>query len=440
MAQEFGRGTASGGGLYPAQIYLVTGSNQSLKPGVYQYGSGQHVLYQIRCGDLLSPLSQNLIQPDERSPLFSQYLVIAIDFWSNCFKYNNFGYHVCTQDVGATLASLQMICRAMAIPIRTFLNFHDRAVNELIGADGNTESAFAVIGLGDAVPLPLNNLRKERSEPIPQTPRPWQRSRYVKIPDDFLNIHRQLLIGDRSSLFRPEVSEDSERTKKEIESYVTDYKKDGPIDVDLKRRLPSILLARRSAWSSMSSRHPIGADKMLKLLDFISRFEAVHEMHDVLPTGSLSLYLRVNKVDDMSPGGYLWHDQEKSAIPVSTEHVSFWQSTYSMDNYNIDETSCIVFVVGNLPEVVALYGPRGYRILNAYVGRLAQRAYVGAAALELDCGVVLGVKAQEVKRIYRLPSQHNVFLAIYLCPKQRRVEMFDFRLISEVPRGAYESI
>jgi hypothetical protein len=105
-----------------------------------------------------------------------------------------------------------------------------------------------------------------------------------------------------------------------------------------------------------------------------------------------------------------------------------------MTNYNIDEVACTLFLTGDLHSAVERYGARGYRILNAYVGMTAQLCYVGAAAAQMDCGAVLGVRAMTLKDALGLDAWENVFLAIYLSQAQKRYEMFSFNLVPGVTK------
>src|SRR5215204_1580085 len=48
----YGRPAASGGGMYPYELYLVTGGGRALLPGVYHYDTAHHALEQLVAGDV----------------------------------------------------------------------------------------------------------------------------------------------------------------------------------------------------------------------------------------------------------------------------------------------------------------------------------------------------------------------------------------------------
>ncbi|MEK8169118.1 hypothetical protein NKH77_02645 [Streptomyces sp. M19] len=49
---NWSRGTASGGGLYPAAVYWVSGASGPLTPGVYHYAPRHHAVQRLLAGDV----------------------------------------------------------------------------------------------------------------------------------------------------------------------------------------------------------------------------------------------------------------------------------------------------------------------------------------------------------------------------------------------------
>lgn len=428
LAQEYGRGAASGGGLYPAQLYVVAGSGEQPGEGVYHYSSAQHALVPVRFGAWTEQLAHAVAEQGEEG-VFPYYVIISVDFWTNCFKYHNFGYHVCSQDAGVMLGALELACDALGIAQRSFLAFDDATVNQAVGADGRSESAFVVVGLGNArtaAPALADHAGDDQCPPSPA--RAWNRSRSVKIPPDLIDVHQLTMMGPDqvascvAALTQPAKAPKSSATQPVLDSRV-------------RAGLPSILLARRSAWGSLNGGAAVDKEDLLALLDFVWQHavSGANSVREPIPPGSVGLCVRVNAVGDLGRGAYHWDGQERCLVPMPSEDLKTWQSTYSMGNYNIDEVGCILFVTGNLPSLVEQYGSRGYRILNAYVGRIAQFAYVAAAALKLDCGAVLGVRAKLVKRVMQLGENENVCIGFYVSKPQDPQHLFDFSLVPDVP-------
>jgi len=414
--QEFARGTASGGGLYPTQIYVASQPTRDLGAGVYHYATAYHALTPVKFGDW----NRSIAHSAAHSSVHPIYLILTSDFWANCFKYHNFGYHVCSEDIGAVLATIQLVCDAFGIEQRTYLSFLDASANEVVGADGKSESVFAFVGLGPATGISDAKLLPAVTNATTRVPLHWQKSRSVNIPTRLAEIHQLTSLNECPLL--PESMPVAVNNKASHQSVAR----------TLRHSLPAILLARRSAWGSMRGSCPMQARTLTELLYFVESYLNKADIREPLPEASLQFYVRVNSVQGFEPGTYRYDPREGLLQPTPSVPLKVWQSTYSMENYNIDETGCILFIVGNLPRIVDLYGARGYRILNAYAGMAAQLTYASSAALGLDCGVVLGVRAQHVKSTLLLDQDQNVVLAIYLSKAQTRVELFNFNLLPDV--------
>jgi SagB-type dehydrogenase family enzyme len=411
--QEYRRGSASGGGLYPTQIYVVSGGDP-LPCGIYRYVPGHHRLIPLRRGDHRPAMAAATAR--EATETSQCYLVLTSDLWQNCFKYNNFGYHVCTQDVGAMLAMIRLVLRAFGVDQQVCLRFADVAVNAVLGAPRDQEVALAVVGLG-----PNEAVASGEPTVSASVARPRQRSQRPCIPATVLALHEAALLDARqvpiAGILRPGMA-DAEGE---------------PFDLAVIDRLPEVLLKRRSAWGSMRSAAPLPAAQLKALLGFMTRHGGAANAvaDDPVPAGSVELLLQSLNVQELATGGYRWDPDEARCEAISQSSPRAWQSTYGMLNYNLDEAVCLVFVTGDLDKMIERHGERGYRVLNARIGMMAQLAYSAAAALSLDCGIVLGMRAQRVKQLLELPPSRDVMLAIYLGGSTATSESFDFNFLRQ---------
>jgi SagB-type dehydrogenase family enzyme len=415
--QEYRRGSASGGGLYPTQIYVVSGGDP-LPAGIYRYDPGHHRLIPLRRGDRRAAVvAAAAIDP----PASSQcYLVLTSDLWQNCFKYNNFGYHVCTQDVGAMLATIGLVLQAFGVERQIRLRFEDAAVGDLLGTPRDQEIALAIVAIGGEE---ASAAVGEAAMPASAAPvaRPRQRSRRAAIPREILELHEATMLDAAQvpigPVPRPAVADP------DVESF----------DTAVLDRLPAVLLERRSAWGSMRPVTPVPAAKLYDLLSFMSRHASAQSAvaDDAVPGGTIELVLQSLNVQGIPAGAYRWDPSVGSCEALSRSSPHAWQSTYAMLNYNLDDAGCLIFVTGDLDTMLTCHGPRGYRVLNARIGMMAQLAYVAAAALSLDCGVVLGARAQRVKRLLDLSPARDVMLAIYVGGAAAPSELFDFQFLRQ---------
>ena len=126
-AASYFRAAMSAGNLHPVEAYVV-GDDRSVR----HYHPLQHALTTLRAGDG-SPIA----------------IVLTGIPWRTAWKYGERGWRHLWWDSGAAVANLLALSDAAYVS----LEFDDEAVNGLVGVDGRSEFALAVVHLQD-VPLP----------------------------------------------------------------------------------------------------------------------------------------------------------------------------------------------------------------------------------------------------------------------------------------------
>lgn len=442
----WGRGTASGGGMYPVEIYLVAGASGPLLPGVYHYATGHHALERLLTGDVTATVRAALgaadpgdIKPGDADPGDTNpgdadhYLLASIKFWKNSFKYNSFCYHVVTQDLGALLGSWDLLGRAIGAPLQRTLSFAPDPLDDLLGLDGDGESVFAVVPLPwatdgnpavdegrrvgggrvvDGNPAadggPVGGPRVERT--------PFERSRTILTFPQVTQVHR----AAKGRAARPAASALAAIAPTDLPGEPVPLP---PPDLDrLDQPLSTVLRNRQSSFGRFRRPPELTAAQVGTTLAFAA--SARHRPADVkLPDGTPALtrlWLFANHVDGLDPGTYAYVPADAYAYvpadadlpaaggssagtrssaghgllpvrPAPPEGMpAFLQRQYFLTNYTMGQVGAVLAISGRLDAILAAYGPAGYRVLNAEVGAVAQYAYCATTALELGCGAVLG--------------------------------------------------
>ena len=124
----YGRGTPSGGGLYPTEIYWACGSSGPLLPGVYHYDNAHHAMERLAIGNVTAAI-QNAVFAHPAAIATDQFLLLSLNFWKNSFKYNNLSYHLVTQDLGALLGSLRFIAAGFDYDLQFLQWYQDEKLN-----------------------------------------------------------------------------------------------------------------------------------------------------------------------------------------------------------------------------------------------------------------------------------------------------------------------
>ncbi|PMR60429.1 nitroreductase [Verrucosispora sp. ts21] len=390
----WGRGTASGGGMYPVEVYLVAGASAPVLPGVYHYDTGRHMLQRLLVGDAGGSIRAGLAGPEDAD----SFLVASLRFWKNSFKYNSFCYHVVTQDLGALLGSWELLASALGVPLRRLLCFDPAPMDRLLGFDSDQQSVFAVVPLqwsaeaagtrdpavptrvgdgGVTPPVQIHYAAHERSKRVRQFPAVTEVHRAAAHPPAtvdpaaVVDAAPRPLSGEPVALPEPRL--------------------------DLLDRPLSTVLATRSSSFGRFRRPP---ELTVAELGTTLAFAAAGRPHPAdagLPADAPALtrlWVFANHLDGLPAGGYAYCPRRHALLPAAPEPAvgmsAFLQQHYFLTNYTMGQVGAVLAISGRLDAVLDAYGPRGYRILNAEIGAVAQRVYCATTAQRVGCGAVLG--------------------------------------------------
>ncbi|MFU8874096.1 SagB family peptide dehydrogenase [Micromonospora sp. SL4-19] len=392
----WGRGTASGGGMYPVELYLVAGSSGPLLPGVYHYGTGQHVLERLLVGDVSGTVRA---AAGDSAGTADSFLVASIRFWKNSFKYNSFCYHVVTQDLGALLGSWDLLARALGAPLPRLLGFDPAPVDRLLGFDGDRESVFAVVPLtweGGHPAVDGGGATRTGSAGEPAATADvrvrypaFERSRRLREFPAVTAVHRAAAAPATPAAAALAGAAPRALTGEPVTL-------PGPLLERLERPLSAVLATRSSSFGRFRRPPDLTAAELGTTLAFAAAGR--HHPADVgLPADAPALtrlWVFANHVGGLATGSYAYCPRRHTLLPAGPEPdggmSAFLQQQYFLTNYTMGQVGAVLAISGRLDAVLDAVGPRGYRILNAEIGAVAQRAYCAASAQRVGCGAVLG--------------------------------------------------
>lgn len=141
------RTAPSAGGLYPIETYLAVNNVSNIQSGIYHYEVLYHTLAQINPGfkgDELARAALGQIMVASAPVVFIFSAIIQRSRW----KYGQRAYRYIYMDAGhiaQNLALAAVSCRMGSCQIAAFL---DDEVNQIIGLDGNEETAIYMSTVG----------------------------------------------------------------------------------------------------------------------------------------------------------------------------------------------------------------------------------------------------------------------------------------------------
>jgi SagB-type dehydrogenase family enzyme len=419
----YGRGTASGGGLYPVVIYLLLRDRLGQHPGVYQYDDAHHALTRLRLGSFEPFLTTaiNFQEADSADLL----VILTVRFWKSLFKYHNFGYQVASQDVGACVGSMEQVGHALGWNTTTIYWFRDRLISSLLGLDDDNEAPFTILTVGkgnityESKHSPVASAADVSTQYLPNIRhRMYERSKRTFIPEMLLSVHKETLLEEVTRPVLPP-------SLLPLSIPLTPHKIMG---VDLR----TLLMHRETNWGLFRREPPLEAEVLKRVLEFVAygvQYKAdLYTSRVALP--SLRIALIAQNVTNLLPGvyDYGFGDAQLSRRNTWVSRSST-QPLYSLMNHNVDQVSALLVVVGRLEVILGTFGGRGIRVMNAEAGIAAQRAYLATAALSLGCGAALGFDAHRISEILGLDNNAEIpLLLIFVGHRCDEAFAYDFAL------------
>ncbi|MFJ4518867.1 nitroreductase family protein [Streptomyces sp. NPDC088816] len=380
----WGRGTPSGGGTYPWELYWAPGPGLPIAPGVLHYASGPHALERLTTGDPTPAIRAAL--PDDPGRHEGGFLLCTVRLWKNAYKYAELSYHLATHDLGALLGTWSALHRARAVPYRHHLWFDEPALNRVLGLDPRQESVHAVI------PLPWGGAgRAESAGTAPQSP-PVRRP-----PGEASRPTRAFARADaaRRATAAPAPVPSGPPADHRSPGSATGFVPLPPEPCVPARDLADVLSRRSSAFGRMDPSRSLSMEELAVILR--SGADGPHSAGLPRLTG-LSVLAR--RVRGLAPGAYHYDRARHGLVPAAGPGPGaadgLTQRHYAMQNYAVDQAAALVAFTWRPRPALETLGPRAYRAAHAESGAASQYVSLAAQSMGIACGIVLGMDARAV--------------------------------------------
>jgi SagB-type dehydrogenase family enzyme len=142
------RAVASGGALYPLELYVVAFKVDGLEHGIYHYGVETGHLDLVRPMDPFSAFKDVVTWQGVDIDNASLAIVITAAFRRSTVKYLDRGYRMVLMEVGEAAQNLSLVATSMDLGACLLGGFNDDLLSDLLDIDGVDEAPLLPVLIG----------------------------------------------------------------------------------------------------------------------------------------------------------------------------------------------------------------------------------------------------------------------------------------------------
>jgi SagB-type dehydrogenase family enzyme len=400
------RSAPSAGGLYPAEVYLISRGTEFLPAGLYSYQGQSHSLLLFWESDVWTNLQSACFW----NPVLENTdiaVVTSAIFYRSAWRYEDRAYRRIFLDTGHLLGNIELSASINDYRAHLIGGFNDSQMNELLYLDSEKESVMTVIPLADLLNIQQNLPHSTTALPSATT------TFYPEIPEgELLNsLHRATIIATDEKIeatVTPSNWEDKYNFPFCLKVSVTSRPVNWGEDlIDLE----STILKRRStrAYSGAS----LSLDELRALLHFTYQPQDYAGQNldpnpDYFALDLLETFIAVSAVTGLEEGCYYYAPKAQELRQIRFKNFRQELHYLCLGQDLGRDAAAVVFHTADLSKAVAKYGDRVYRYLHADAGHLGQRLNLAAIHLGLGVSGIGGFFDDQVNEVLGIPWDEAV--------------------------------
>lgn len=142
------RTAASGGGLYPVQLYVVSFNNKGLTPGIYRYQPLHNTLLPIKTESVMEDFISCFTGSTDMFKTCSTVFILAAKPWRSLRKYGNKGLRFVFHETGAISQNIHLAATALGIGTLDYASYYEDELHKLLQFDGISKCVLHTIIAG----------------------------------------------------------------------------------------------------------------------------------------------------------------------------------------------------------------------------------------------------------------------------------------------------
>lgn len=404
------RSAPSAGGLYPAEIYLVSRGTPLLPGGLYNYQARSHTLIHFWESDTWNKLQVACFwHPILENTQLA--LIVTAVFSRSAWRYQDRAYRRICLDTGHLLGNVELAGALNDYRPHLIGSFMDEAVNQILYLDPEQEGAIAVIPLA-------NLLEVKQNLPLAKTivPAPTQMD-YPNIPEgqllSYFHQATQLPINPHTKVNWKLTTTDTKRADKynfpfclKVSTVTEPIQWGDGLD-----ELEATMLRRRSTREY--SGKALTLKELQQVLDFTYhpahyREQGLDGNPDYFDLRMVETFLAVSSVEGLEEGCYYYAPASQELRQIRFKNFRKELHFLCLGQDLGRDAAVVLFHTADLQAAVDQYGDRVYRSLHMDAGHLGQRINLAAVQLGLGVSGIGGFFDDQVNEVLGIPIDEAV--------------------------------
>ncbi|MBE9210245.1 SagB/ThcOx family dehydrogenase [Nostoc sp. LEGE 06077] len=404
------RSAPSAGGLYPAEVYIVSRGTPFLPAGLYNYQCRTHSLMMYWENDVWQALQDACFW---HSALDSTQLAIVVTavFYRSAWRYEDRAYRRIFLDTGHLLGNIELAGAITDYRPHLIGGFVDDAVNDLLYIDPEQEGAIAVLAMAD-----LLDIKQNLSTGCTALPSATE-TNYPHIPDGellkYFHHHTQIQSGVTGKLNLPAVKQEKSLEDKynfpfclKIPTATT------PMNWGDNLSGLELTIHKRRSTRAYSG-DDLTFDELKVLLDFTYQPQNYIEQNldrtpDYFDLNLIETFIAVSGVKGLESGCYYYAPKAQELRQIRFKNFRRELHFLCLGQDLGRDAAAVVFHTADLKAAIAQYGDRVYRYLHMDAGHLGQRLNLAAVNLNLGVSGIGGFFDDQVNEVLGIPTDEAV--------------------------------
>jgi SagB-type dehydrogenase family enzyme len=415
------RAAPSAGGLYPAEIYLVSKGTGLLPAGLYNYQVKEHTLIHFWANDVWQNIRVACFMHPALTVADLTLITTAV-FYRSAWRYQDRAYRRIFLDTGHLLGNIELAGSMNGFKPYFIGGFIDRDIDELLYLNPEEEGSVTIIPIVDIDAHPDAAI-----DSFPNGLPSRINLEYPELPDGQLlkYCHQMTEITQFRQL--PANPSDVVGIASSVESSVQlDDKYNFPFclkistvinPIDWRENLPlagleDTILKRRSTRAYIQGAE-LTLDELRAILDFTYHPKHYTEQHldpnpDYFDLGLIETFVAVSGVQGLEEGCYYYAPRAQELRQIRFKNFRQELHYLCLGQELGRDAGAVIFHTADLPMAVQKYGDRAYRYLHLDAGHLGQRLNLAAIRLDLGVSGIAGFFDDLVNEVLGIPEDEAV--------------------------------